>query len=227
MRQTSSHGRVTRVTEPRLPKRERTRRALLKAAVGVIAARGVESASIQEIAAMAGVANGTFYLHFRDKAAVVEGVASWISLSLCERIAASQAGIKDGAERMAIGNRRYVLLAIENPGWALLFLDVAAAAPDRLAEVSRYPLADLDLGRRQGRFAVRDRQSALDLVMGTVAQAMRTAALARVPSAYPSLIAGLVLRGLGMAAADADEAARRPLPDLPPDEMPLPPLSRK
>jgi AcrR family transcriptional regulator len=220
----SSHRHVTRVTKPRLPKRERTRRALLEAAVGVIAARGVELASVQEIAAAAGVANGTFYLHFRDKAALVEAIASWVSLSLCERIAASQAGIKDGAERMAIGNRRYVLLAMQNPGWALLFLDVAAAAPERLAEVGRYPLADLDLGRRQGRFAVRDRQAALDLVMGTVAQAMRTAALTRAPSAYPSLIAALVLRGLGMPSAEADEVARRPLPPLPPDEFPLPPL---
>jgi AcrR family transcriptional regulator len=212
------------VTVPRLPKRERTRRTLLQAAVGVIAARGVEAASVQEIAAAAGVANGTFYLHFRDKAAVVEGVASWLAASLCERIAASQAEIKDGAERMAIGNRRYVLLAMENPGWARLLLDIAPAAPERLAEISRYPLADLDLGRRQGRFQVRDRQAGLDLVMGTVAQAMRTVALARAPPSYPSLIAALVLRGLGMAAAEADAVARRPLPPLPPDEMPLPPL---
>jgi hypothetical protein len=99
-----------------------------------------------------------------------------------------------------------------------------AAAPHRLADVNRYVIADLELGRRQGHFVYRDRRAALDLITGTVSQAMRGVALSGASSAYPSTVAALVLRGLGMEARAADEVARRKLPPLPDSAVPLPPL---
>src|SRR5205085_31479 len=53
--------------KPRGDKRERTRARLLDAAAEVIAERGLERASLEEIAARAGMTRGAFYGNFRDK----------------------------------------------------------------------------------------------------------------------------------------------------------------
>ena len=50
-----------------LGKSARTRAQLMDAAIAVLARHGIEAASVNEIARAAGVANGTFYVHFRDK----------------------------------------------------------------------------------------------------------------------------------------------------------------
>jgi hypothetical protein len=56
----------------------------------------------------------------------------------------------------------------------------------------------------------------MDLINGTVGQAMRTVIMGKAPARHDSAVAATVLRGLGMAADTATEVARRPLPDLPP-----------
>src|SRR5262245_26098618 len=93
----------------RLPKRERTRLRLMRAALEVVARRGVVAATAQEVAAAAEVANGTFYNYFPTREALFEALSVWLADSLCRHISASYAHVEDGAERMAIGNRRYVL----------------------------------------------------------------------------------------------------------------------
>jgi AcrR family transcriptional regulator len=135
----------------KLSKRERTRRHLIEAAIAVITARGVEAASVQEIAEVAGVANGTFYNHFPAKEAILEAIAVWLCDAYSARVAASYADVAEGAERMAIGNRRYVELAVENPSWAALLLEILPAAPVLRQTLRAYTLADLKLGLRQRR----------------------------------------------------------------------------
>ncbi len=197
-------------------KRCRTRAQLLAAAGGLFAEKGIEAASVQEMAARAGVANGTFYNYFRTKEAVLAAVAEQLAVDLCERISASHAQVADGAERMAIGNRRYIGLAVEQPERARLVLAVAAAAsPGLVGRIDRYMEADLRLGMAQKRFSVSRIRSAKDMIGGTVLQAMRRAVDGPVPRSYPSEIAAFVLRALGMPGPAADEVARRPLPPMP------------
>lgn len=197
-------------------KRDRTRAQLLAAAEHLFAEKGIEGASIQEMAARAGVANGTFYNHFRTKEAVLEAVAAGLAVDLCERITDSARAIQDGAERMAIGNRRYIGLALEQPERARLLLAVsAAAAPELVGRVDRYMEADLRLGMAQGRFAVARVRTAKDVIGGSVMTAMQRAVSGPVPRGYASEVAAMVLRALGMNGGEADEVARRPLPPLP------------
>ena len=220
----------TLVSSRGLGKRERTRLQLIETAVHALAVHGVDGVSVQEIAAMAGVANGTFYNHFRTKEDLLHAVATLLAESLCERIKASCVSVPEGAERMAIGNRRYVLLAVENPAWAAVLMQLAGAIAEMQAISSRYALADLELGIRQGSFRVPSRQAGLDLVLGTIGQAMRTAALGKVPRGYDAMVATAVLRGLGMPFDEAAAVARRPLPLLPdpvPGSMPAPSAARR
>lgn len=196
------------------PKRERTQSQLLHAAVQVITDKGLQAATMQQVALAAGVTPATLYNHFGTKEALVERLAVTIAETLCRAINDSYGHITDGAERMAIGQRRYVGLAAEAPAWALLLLEVLVASPGVHAAIEEYPLADLRLGVRQKRFKVPSEAAAMDAINGIATQAMRRVAMGFAPAKHDVACATLVLRALGMSAADAAEVAARPLPSL-------------
>lgn len=206
------------------PKRERTQALLVLAAAQVFSTRGLAAATMQEVAQVAGVAPGTVYNHFATKEELVHRLAMVLAESLCRAIAQSQEQIPDGAERMAIGQRRYVRLAQDSPAWALLLLDVMAASPEVLQSLQGYPLADLRMGVRQRKFKVPSEAAAMDVINGVCIQAMRRVALGQAPARHDIAAATLVLRALGMPPEEAAEVARRPLPPL---QLPAPAPARR
>ncbi|MBI5257960.1 MAG: TetR family transcriptional regulator [Burkholderiales bacterium] len=204
------------LAEPQVPapKRERTRRQLVDAALRVFSTRGVAASTIGDIAAAAGVAGATVYNHFASKDELVQAVALWLAQGLCRRIADSCAGVSEGAERMAIGNRRYLWLAEQSPAWAQLMMDVAALSPALLRVTGDYVLADLRLGVRQKAFRITTEPAALDLVGGTISQAMRIIAAGLAPPGHAAAVTTMVLAGLGLPWDQARTIVRRPLPPL-------------
>jgi len=196
--------------------RARTRDLLLDAAVRVFARKGAGAAAIHEIAAEAGVANGTFYNYFRTREALLEATSLRLARRLHEAIAVSRAAVDDPAERMAIGSRRFVLQAEQDPVWAAALLRVWHATATPKVTAADPMLADLRGGRRLGRFDFADEKAALDLVQGTVLAGMRSVLDGRPAAAHASAVAAVILRGLGMTPADADAIAKRPLPPLGP-----------
>lgn len=207
-------------------KRERTQSQLLHAAVHVICERGLQGATMQQVAQAAGVTTATLYNHFGTKEALVERLAATLAETLCRAINDSYAHVADGAQRMAIGQRRYVTLAAEAPAWTLLLLDVMAASPAVQAVIAQYPLADLRMGLRQKKFKVPSEAIALDAIHGVCTQAMRRVAAGLAPPKHDVACAALVLRALGVGAEEALEVAARPLPPLeaaPEDAAPVAP----
>ncbi|HSW07972.1 TetR/AcrR family transcriptional regulator [Aquabacterium sp.] len=196
------------------PKRERTRRQLIDAALRMFSQRGVAATTIGDIAAAAGMAGATVYNHFASKDELVQAVAVWLARGLCACIADSAAAIPEAAERMAIGNRRYFWLAEQSPAWALTVLDVAAMSPQLLRTTAEYVLADLRLGVRQKAFRLSSEAAALDLVGGAVTQGMRVIAAGMAPPGHAAAVATLVLTGLGVPWDQARAVVRRPLPPL-------------
>jgi AcrR family transcriptional regulator len=65
---------VTQVTSAPTRSRMQTRTRLLEAATRLFADRGLHGVTSHEIARAAGVASGTFYLHFRDKTDVYRDI---------------------------------------------------------------------------------------------------------------------------------------------------------
>lgn len=219
---------LTFSSEPgtRPPKRERTRRKLITAAARVYTARGIAKATIREIAAAAEMTPVTIYNHFRSEAEIVQAVAIWIADMFCRRIVESYASLPRGAERMAIGCRRFIWLAGESPAWALLVSEVAVATPALLTQIGTYILADLRLGIRQNDFRVASEAAALDLISGAVIQAMRRVGSRRAPRQHAVAVVTSILSGLGVTPRRAREFARRPLPALRVAKPETPPVRR-
>lgn len=69
-----------------LTKGEKTREAILEAAGKVIGRHGINRANISEITRYAGVAQGTFYVHFKSKGDLVIGFVRYINRELRKEI---------------------------------------------------------------------------------------------------------------------------------------------
>lgn len=195
--------------------RARTRALLLDAALRVFARKGAGAAAIQEITEEAGVANGTFYNYFRNREQLVEAASARLAERFFEEITASAADVADPAERVAIGSRRFVLRALRDPTWARALMRVWGSTPHLHTYTATPVLADVRAGRRRGRFTVKSEAAAVDLVQGSVVAGMRTVLEGRAGEEHAAAVATLVLRGLGVAGAEAEAIAHRPLPSLP------------
>ena len=209
------------------PKRERTQALLLHAAVSVICERGLQAGTMQQVAQAAGVTTATLYNHFATKEALVERLAATLAQTVCRAINDSYGHVTDAAERMSIGQRRYVGLAAESPAWVLLLLDVMNASPAVLREIEQYPLADLRLGVKQKKFKVPSEAIAMDAIGGVCSNAMRRVALGQAPARHDVACATTVLRALGVPPQEAAEVAARPLPPLRFQEEEAAPAGRK
>lgn len=91
-------------TEDIMTKGEKTRQAILLAAEKVFGQYGINRAGIAEITREAGVAFGTFYVHFASKAELVEGYVKYVNRKMrCEiqRLAGTRADRRD-VERVGI-----------------------------------------------------------------------------------------------------------------------------
>lgn len=197
-----------------LRKRERTRRQLVLAAIQVIAADGLASATPGQIAVAAGVTPVTFYNHFKSKAEIVKAVALFIAGTLRQRSAPSRAALATGAERMAAGCLRYLHLAELSPPFASLVLEVAEAEPEFLELMGTFVQEALRQGICDKDFTPAREAVAIDLVIGSTMRGMRRIARGAAPRSYHRDITLAILLGLGLPRAKASRIVNRPLDEL-------------
>jgi AcrR family transcriptional regulator len=86
-------------------RRRQTEARLLDAALRVFCARGYDAATTAEMAQVADVAAGTFYLHFRDKRAAYERLAAQAAHDLLAQWQAAMRPRMPAAERVVLGLR--------------------------------------------------------------------------------------------------------------------------
>jgi AcrR family transcriptional regulator len=195
-----------------LPKRERTRRQLVVAAIAAFSNHGVAETTLQQIAVAAGVTKGTVYNHFQTKDEIVRAVALSIAQAIRARSAPARAALATGAEQMAAGCRRYLGLAQSSPAWALLILDVASVDPTFRKTITGFVRTELRRGLRRKEFSVASEAAALDLIIGATMEGMRRIALGQAQKQHAAAVTASILRGLGVAAARAQRISTKPLP---------------
>jgi TetR/AcrR family transcriptional repressor of nem operon len=87
---------------------DRTREALLAAGVAVVEANGLGGLRINEVVAEAGVAKGTFYVHFSDRDAFVDALHARFYEQIGVAVDEAVAGVEPGEERLRIGLETYL-----------------------------------------------------------------------------------------------------------------------
>src|SRR5262245_54238783 len=82
------------------PVSHRTREALLDAGVAVAELHGLAGMSVNRVVAQAGVAKGTFYVHFADREAFVDALHGRFYARVGEAVAAAVGEAPPGPERL-------------------------------------------------------------------------------------------------------------------------------
>ncbi len=117
------------------PTVHRTREALLDAGVTVAESHGLAGLSVNRVVAEAGVAKGTFYVHFADRAAFVDALHARFHGRVEAAVAAAVAELEPGGERIARGVEAYLDLCLADRAVKALALE-ARSDPALSAEMS-------------------------------------------------------------------------------------------
>ncbi len=85
-----------------------TREALLDASIRLAESKGLQQVSINDIVDAAGVAKGTFYVHFADRAALLVAIHQRFYDGIIDAMAAATGSRPPGAERLLLGSEAYL-----------------------------------------------------------------------------------------------------------------------
>jgi AcrR family transcriptional regulator len=119
--------------------RAETRRRLLEAGTALFAERGLHDVTSAQIARRAGVATGTFYLHFADKEALFHEIAFAALGELRARQERASAGLEVGS-RAYLRARTEELMAFAQEKRELILMVFGRAEAAGLAEALREAL---------------------------------------------------------------------------------------
>src|SRR5512145_2602082 len=125
-------------TRPRDLESEQTRRAILEAAEGLLAAGGEGGLSIRELCRRAEVTAPTIYHHFGDKQALVDRVVD-DCFATFDSVLARRAAPADPVEALRWGFDRFVEYGLQHPShYRLMFQrEHARPTPGGLASFDR------------------------------------------------------------------------------------------
>jgi AcrR family transcriptional regulator len=172
--------------------------------MSVLAERGPGNVSAGEIAAAADVATGTFYNHFSSVDEFIDAIASDLGRGI-EIGRDTLAEIEhDPAGRVAIGVLQLLDMADNDPVSASAFVTMAAVRPDFRARVRDLVGQAIIDGVDAGRFDGVSAPAAINAVLGTALQSMRSRVLGETDGSEAVAVATLVLRLLGMEPREID-----------------------
>ena len=110
-------------------KRARTRAQILAAANALFAKRPWDSVTVDDLVSEAGVAKGTFYVHFKDMHALTAAVADDLIKTFDEMLQPHRLSIDDPLVRIAFGCDAFLEKALDDPDWASLVARMARYYP--------------------------------------------------------------------------------------------------
>ena len=211
-------------------RRRETRGRLLRAAVELMAERGMDGVAVNEITEAADVGFGSFYNHFESKDAIHAALVEQVFEGYADALDRALADLGDPAEVMAASVRHTLRRAREDRTWARFLIREALSERMLQRGLGLRLLRDIRLGQLSGRFSGDDELVALLAIAGTTLTAISVevqhgespAALSSelrrrlgLPSPeMPERVAAAVLTFLGVPAAEARRIARRPLPPI-------------
>ena len=168
-----------------------------------------DQVTVDDVVAAAGVAKGTFYVHFENLGDLQNLVADDLAREFDELLQPRRLALEDPIERIAAGCGAFIAQALRNPAWGSLVAHSAAAMPS-IAGVARKRLKeDIDRATRDGQLNGVTPDLAFDFANGIVLHAMQTASEKRLSlEQAPDVVAG-ILRAIGVAPANAAAVARR------------------
>jgi AcrR family transcriptional regulator len=196
----------------------RNREALVQAGYSVMSEKGIDAATMQEIAELADVGAGTVYSYFKSKEELAVAVIERVMHNLAVRIAEVGDTFADPAQVYAYGVRTVIDAATGDLRWRQLLNRPEVIAEAMFRIHGPFAIRDIENAVRAGRFTLPDAR--LNFKLACYAIVGVSVAIVQ-GEMGPSAIEPAVVRLLCMAGlqeADAVELASRPRPRLAPEK---------
>lgn len=190
-------------------KRARTRSALIDSAIEIFARHGLGAAKISDITTQAGLANGTFYNHFRDKDELASETTAAVAREIAEAVDDAMADVEDPSLRIVVGGSRFVRIAVENAAWGTILLEWLQRTFHQQVEMAAYPRSDIEKGIREGLFDVELDDYLMEQIGALIAASLRRQLATGPDDVISERTAQNVLRILGFTPARATRTVER------------------
>jgi AcrR family transcriptional regulator len=197
-------------TAPANPRAERTKAALMAAGRRLFSQRPIDAVTVDDIVQAAEVGKGSFYNHFTDREALARAIAAQIRASIESAVARANAGVDDPARRLARAVCSYLRYALDEPEQAGVLVHIHSGHTSLTAPLNHGLVEDLETGLAIGRFDIATVESGVLYVLGVTQLALVRIVQAPDQPFAVSLsqqMCALVLKGLGLPAAEADQIA--------------------
>lgn len=193
------------------------RKALTQARIVEVAERlmrenGVERVTIQDITDAADIGHGTFYLYFKTKEDVLRPLIERLSEQVHARVDQAAGGRRDPAVRMALGLRILLRSIARDPLWGWYAHRSGTPFGRLIADMGAPPAEDMKRGLDSGRFSITNPKATASFIDGALVGVIRSLTDCEQTDEIADVTAELVLRVLGVSAAEASEIVQRPLP---------------
>jgi AcrR family transcriptional regulator len=196
-------------------RQERNREALVQAGYRVMSEKGVDAATMQEIAELADVGAGTVYSYFRSKEELAVSVMERVMRNLALRIESVTDTFADPAQIYAFGVRCVIEAATGDLRWKQLLNRPEVIADAMFRCMGPFAIRDLRNATKAGRLRVAD----AELTWKMTTYAIIGVSLAVTQGELETcLLDEAVVRLLcmtGIGEVEAKELAGRPRPALP------------
>lgn len=205
---TKPQGRVAR-------RQSRNREALVDAGHRVISEKGIDAATMLEIADLADVGAGTVYSYFKSKEELAVAVIERVMHDLALRIEAVTDTFSDPAQVYAFGVHTVMEAATGDVRWKQLLNRAEVIADAMFRCMGPFAIRDLQNATKAGRFKVAD--ASLTWKMATYSIVGVSLAVTRndLPRSVIQETVVRLLCATGIGEDEARELASRPRPVLP------------
>lgn len=202
-------------------RQERTREAILQAGYAIISEKGIDSATMQEIAQIADVGAGTVYSYFASKDDLAISVMERVMHNLALRIEEVTDTFSDPAQVYAFGVRTVIDHATGDLRWKQLLNRPEVIADALFRCLGPFAIRDLENATRADRFKVAN--APLTWKMATYAIVGVSIAINRgeLPQSPVEESVVRLLCMTGVDEAEARDLATRPRPVLSPEKKKL------
>jgi AcrR family transcriptional regulator len=193
-------------------KRARTRAAILEAARARYTAPTNGAVTVEAVMQAAGLAKGTFYLHFPDLATLEAELGEALIGDLDQRLQPARLAVSDPLSRLATMLTLMLRDLAAAPAQARLAARAVATIPDVARAVQAHLREDLAETHSEDRLAIGSIDLAARIVAAIFEEAARDLGDGRIDATAIPDIVRAVLRAMGCAPKDAakraDEATR-------------------
>jgi AcrR family transcriptional regulator len=195
--------------------KQKTRTALVKAALSVMARKGTEAATISDITEAADVGFGSFYNHFASKDEVLSVVTEKLLDSIGKCIDDTIKDTSDPLETLATALRLFIAILISKPEWAQFIIRISATPTYKQFGIFKRLFRDIEKVSETSNSKIVD-PGTVNYAIGGAMLFMVVALLeGELPSDNaPNRIAAAVLRILGQKENAIEKLIARPLPKI-------------